>query len=116
MLNLNVTVPGVTTHADGALQRDVVDGRGGGAAQGVGDAARSPRVTEEQTAQHAHFTGTVAEKRFMERRWCEKLRQAMPFRVMYAVADPVCWGTLRALATAYGARGCPTIPRDAAAV
>ncbi len=34
-------------------------------------------VTEEQTVQRAHFTGTVAEKRFMERRWCEKLRQAM---------------------------------------
>jgi arginine decarboxylase-like protein len=27
--------------------------------------------------QRAHFTGTVAEKRFMERRWCERLRQAM---------------------------------------
>jgi hypothetical protein len=27
-------------------------------------------VTEEQAVQRAHFTGTVAEKRFMERRWC----------------------------------------------
>ncbi len=26
-------------------------------------------VTEEQTVQRAHFTGTIAEKRFMERRW-----------------------------------------------
>jgi hypothetical protein len=34
-------------------------------------------VTEEQAVQHAHFTGTVAEKRFMERRWCERHRQAM---------------------------------------
>ncbi len=34
-------------------------------------------VTEEQTVQCAHFTGTVAEKGFMERRWCERLRQAM---------------------------------------
>ncbi len=32
-------------------------------------------VTEEQAVQRAHFTGTVAEKRFMERRWCK--RQAM---------------------------------------
>ncbi len=34
-------------------------------------------VTEEQTMLRAHFTGTVAKKRFMERRWCEKLRHAM---------------------------------------
>ncbi len=34
-------------------------------------------VTEEQTVQRAHFTGTVAEKRFMESKWCEKLWQAM---------------------------------------
>jgi hypothetical protein len=34
-------------------------------------------VTEEQIVQRAHFTGTVAEERFMERKWCEKLRQAM---------------------------------------
>ncbi len=34
-------------------------------------------VTEEQTVQCARFTRTVAEKRFMERKWCEKLRQAM---------------------------------------
>jgi hypothetical protein len=34
-------------------------------------------VTEEQTVQRARFTGTVAEKLFMERKWCEKLRQAM---------------------------------------
>ncbi len=34
-------------------------------------------VKEEQTVQRAHFTGTVAEKRFMERRWCERLLQAM---------------------------------------
>ncbi len=27
--------------------------------------------------QRAHFTGTVAEKHFMERKWCEKLLQAM---------------------------------------
>ena len=27
--------------------------------------------------QRAQFTGTVAEKRFIERKWCEKLRQAM---------------------------------------
>jgi hypothetical protein len=27
--------------------------------------------------QRAHYTGTVAEKRFMERRWCKRLRQAM---------------------------------------
>jgi hypothetical protein len=26
-------------------------------------------MTEEQTVQRAHYTGTVAEKRFMERRW-----------------------------------------------
>ena len=34
-------------------------------------------VTEEQTVQRARFTGTVAEKRFMERKWCETLLQAM---------------------------------------
>jgi hypothetical protein len=34
-------------------------------------------VTEEQTVQRARFTGTVAEKRFMECKWCEKLLQAM---------------------------------------
>ncbi len=34
-------------------------------------------VTEEQTVNRAHFTGTVAEKLFMERRWCERLLQAM---------------------------------------
>ncbi len=34
-------------------------------------------MTEEQTVQRAQYTGTVAEKRFMERRWCERLRQAM---------------------------------------
>ncbi len=34
-------------------------------------------VTEEQTVQRAHYTGAVAEKRFMERRWCKRLRQAM---------------------------------------
>jgi hypothetical protein len=34
-------------------------------------------VTEEQTVQRAHYTGTVAEKRFMERLWCERLLQAM---------------------------------------
>jgi uncharacterized protein (DUF4415 family) len=34
-------------------------------------------VTEEQTVQRAGFTGTVAEKRFMERKLCEKLLQAM---------------------------------------
>jgi hypothetical protein len=34
-------------------------------------------VTDEQAVPRAHFTGTVAEKRFMERKWCEKLRQAM---------------------------------------
>jgi hypothetical protein len=33
-------------------------------------------MTEEQTVQRAHYTGTVAEKRFMERRWCERLQQA----------------------------------------
>jgi hypothetical protein len=38
---------------------------------------RAVTVTEEQTVQCARFTGTVAEKRFMERKWCEKLRQAM---------------------------------------
>jgi hypothetical protein len=27
-------------------------------------------MTEEQTVQRAHYTGTVAEKRFMERLWC----------------------------------------------
>ncbi len=34
-------------------------------------------VTEEQAVQQAHFTGTVAEKCFMERLWCKRLRQAM---------------------------------------
>ncbi len=34
-------------------------------------------VTEEQAAPRVHFTGTVAEKRFMERKWCKKLWQAM---------------------------------------
>ncbi len=34
-------------------------------------------MTEEQTVQRAHYAGTVAEKRFMERQWCERLRQAM---------------------------------------
>jgi hypothetical protein len=38
---------------------------------------RAVTVTEEQTVQCARFTGTVAEKCFMERKWCEKLRQAM---------------------------------------
>ncbi len=34
-------------------------------------------MTEEQTVQRARFTGTVAEKCFMERQWCERQRQAM---------------------------------------
>jgi hypothetical protein len=34
-------------------------------------------MTEEQTVERAHYTGSPAEKRFMERRWCERLRQAM---------------------------------------
>ncbi len=34
-------------------------------------------VTEEQAVQRAHFKGTFAEKCFMERKWCEELRQAM---------------------------------------
>jgi hypothetical protein len=34
-------------------------------------------ATEGQAVPRAHFTGTVAEKRFMERKWCERLRQAM---------------------------------------
>jgi hypothetical protein len=34
-------------------------------------------MTEEQTMERAHYTVTVAEKRFMERQWCERLRQAM---------------------------------------
>jgi hypothetical protein len=34
-------------------------------------------VMEEQTVQRARSTGTVAEKRFMERKWCEKLRKGM---------------------------------------
>jgi hypothetical protein len=34
-------------------------------------------VMEEQAVQRAHFTGTVAEKHFMERKRCQKLRQAM---------------------------------------
>jgi hypothetical protein len=37
----------------------------------------SVTVMEEQAVQRVHFTGTVAEKRFMERRWCEKLQQVM---------------------------------------
>ncbi len=27
-------------------------------------------MTEEQTVEYAHYTGSPAEKRFMERRWC----------------------------------------------
>jgi hypothetical protein len=46
-----------------AVQRDLVTG--------------AVTVTEEQTVQRARFTGNVAEKRFMEHRWCERLRQAM---------------------------------------
>jgi hypothetical protein len=34
-------------------------------------------VTKEQTVERAHYTGSPAEKNFMERRWCELLRQAM---------------------------------------
>ncbi len=34
-------------------------------------------VTEEQTVPRARFTGTAAKKRFMEIKWCEKLRRAM---------------------------------------
>jgi hypothetical protein len=34
-------------------------------------------MTEEQTVVRAHYTGSPAEKRFMERRWCERLQQAM---------------------------------------
>jgi hypothetical protein len=34
-------------------------------------------VTVEQAVQRDHFTGTVAEKRFMERLWCKRLLQAM---------------------------------------
>ncbi len=33
-------------------------------------------MTEEQAVERAHNTGLPAEKRFMERRWCEILRQA----------------------------------------
>ncbi len=32
-------------------------------------------MTEEQTVERAHYTGSPAEKCFMERRWCERLRQ-----------------------------------------
>jgi hypothetical protein len=34
-------------------------------------------MMEEQAVPRARFTGTTAEKRFMERKWCEKLWQAM---------------------------------------
>ncbi len=34
-------------------------------------------MTEEQTMERAHYTESPAEKRFMERRWCERLQQAM---------------------------------------
>ena len=34
-------------------------------------------MTEEQAVERAHYTGSPAEKKFMERRWCELLRQAM---------------------------------------
>ncbi len=34
-------------------------------------------MTEEQTVERAHHTGSPAKKRFMEHRWCERLRQAM---------------------------------------
>jgi hypothetical protein len=35
-------------------------------------------VAEEQAVPRARFMGTAAEKHFMERKWCEKLLQAMP--------------------------------------
>ncbi len=34
-------------------------------------------MTEERAVPRARFTGITAEKRNMERKWCEKLRQAM---------------------------------------
>ena len=34
-------------------------------------------MTEEQAVERAHYTGSPAEKNFMERRWCELLQQAM---------------------------------------
>jgi hypothetical protein len=41
--------------------------------------AGTAAVTEERAVPRARFTGTAAEKRFimMERKWCERLRQAM---------------------------------------
>ena len=65
------------------LQRDGVDGREGGGARLKVLVTRSDPVagtaamTEEQAVPRARFTGTTAEKRFMERKWCEKLWQAM---------------------------------------
>jgi hypothetical protein len=47
-------------------------------------------VTEDQTVQRAHFTGSVAEKRFMERWWCEKLWQAMPQKVIDKYMNTSC--------------------------
>ncbi len=39
--------------------------------------AGTAAMTEDRAMLRARFTGTTAEKRFMECKWCEKLRQAM---------------------------------------
>ncbi len=35
-------------------------------------------VTDEQAVLRAPLTGTAAERRYMERKWCDELWQAMP--------------------------------------